>query len=70
MNAYRFTTTITENRTVVRPREVPRGEAEILVLVQDIPVPAAARMPFRGMPYRFEDPFTPAVPTEDWDAYR
>lgn len=24
--------------------------------------------PLRGTPYRFEDPFTPAAPVEDWNA--
>ena len=31
---------------------------------------AQGRFPLRGTPYRYDDPFAPAVSAEDWDAHR
>lgn len=28
------------------------------------------RFPLRGTPYRYDDPFGPAVSVEDWEAHR
>jgi len=31
---------------------------------------AQDRFPLRGTPYRYDDPFGPAVSVEDWDAHK
>jgi hypothetical protein len=32
--------------------------------------PGLDRFPLRGTPYRYDDPFEPAVSVEDWNAHR
>lgn len=38
------------------PAQPPAGQTE------------AERYPLRGLPYKYERPFDPAVPPEDWEA--
>lgn len=37
MNAYKFSTTILDNHTLVVPEDIPSGPAEIVVLVSVVP---------------------------------
>jgi len=41
-------------------------EVEVIVLVDSKPSPDL-KYPLRGMPYRYDDPCTPAIRPEDWD---
>lgn len=40
------------------------------VRVEPVKQPGASATSLRGTPYRFEDPFTPAVGEEEWDSAR
>lgn len=48
---------------------------QVEVVVKPLPSPPAEqseaeRYPLRGLPYKYERPFDPAVPLEDWDALK
>lgn len=67
MSSYRFTTRIKEDHTILLPEEIPQGLADVLVVVKE-EGKNGCLMPLRGLPYRFEDPFSPALSVQDWDA--
>ena len=69
MNAYRFTTEIKQDHTIVVPDDIPQGTAEVLVLVKEARKNGSVT-PLRGTPYRFEDPFSPAADVQEWNACR
>ena len=51
------------------PVELPEG-AEVLVEPVKPENKKKSCFALRGTPYRFDDPFTPAAPAEEWNAYR
>jgi len=70
MQAHRIETTIQPGGTLaVKGLPVREGaRVEIIVLVKDEPTDPL--YPLRGTPYRFDEPFEPAAPAEDWEAAR
>ncbi|QLE57669.1 hypothetical protein [Nostoc sp. TCL26-01] len=71
MKAHRIETTLTEDGTlVIKDLPFHAGEAvEIIILESHTHPPKANPYPLRGkQPYRYDDPFEPAVPLEDWEA--
>lgn len=74
MNAHVIETTVPESGSinVAGLPFAPGTNVEIIVLERQSSLPATPqrRFPYRGMPYRYDDPFEPAVPIEDWDVYR
>ena len=70
VQAHRIETTIQPGGTLaVQGLPVREGaRVEVIVLVKD--EPAHPLHPLRGTPYRFDDPFEPAVPATDWKAAR
>jgi hypothetical protein len=74
MTAHRIETFLTEDGTLAL-KDLPiraGARVEVIVLVSDaVAQTDAERFPLRGsQPYRFDDPFSPAVPEDDWDALR
>lgn len=52
---------------LVRPSDGPEAAERVAEPSQE----EQQRFPLRGAkPYRFDDPFSPAVPEEEWDALR
>lgn len=75
MTAYRVQTTLDQDGrlslTEVPARAGERVEVIVLIDRGEPAPPTQEEFPLRGKePYRFDDPFTPAVPAEDWDALR
>jgi hypothetical protein len=49
----------------------PDGQQVEVIIEPSAPRSQDLKYPLRGkQPFRFDDPFTPAVPHEDWDALR
>jgi len=76
MTAHRIETFLTEDGTLAL-KDLPiraGARVEVIVLIPDTPAigqTEAERFPLRGsQPYRFDDPFSPAVSEDDWDALR
>ena len=69
MQAHRIETTIRLGGTLtVQGLPVREGTSvEVIVLIKD--EPGSSSHPLRGTPYRFDEPFEPAVP-EGWEAER
>jgi hypothetical protein len=42
-------------------------EVEVVIQVQD---PSPLTFPLRGAPFRYDDPFEPAVDPSEWDALK
>ncbi|BCL37125.1 hypothetical protein [Nostoc sp. MS1] len=71
MKAHRIETTLTEDGTlIIKDLPFQAGESvEIIILESDTHRQEANLYPLRGkQPYRYDDPFEPAVPLEDWEA--
>lgn len=69
MKAHRIETTLTENGTLLL-KDLPftAGESvEIIVLKLPARPSESNLYPLRGTVYRYDDPFEPAVPLEDWE---
>lgn len=76
MQAHKVETTIKANGTLLL-EELPFGEgAAVEVIVLERPTekvaarPEEDKYPLRGTVYKYDDPFEPAVPPEDWEALR
>lgn len=80
MKTVRIERTLTEDRTLLlEDLPFPPG-ATVAVTVEEEPAqpstaPGAAssdeqRYPLRGTVLRYDDPFAPVAPEEDWDALR
>ncbi len=70
MQAHRIETTIQRGGAfAVQGLPLPEGaHVEVIVLVKD--QPAQPLRPLRGTPYRYDEPFEPAVPAAEWEAER
>ena len=71
MNGHRLDTTIGPDGSILlEGLPVHAGDqVEVIVRAKEPGHPKAQpSYPLRGKPYRFEDPFSPAVPPEEWDA--
>jgi hypothetical protein len=69
MKAHRIETTLTENGTLLL-KDLPftAGESvEIIVIKIPSCPPQSNLYPLRGTVYRYDDPFGPATPVEDWE---
>ncbi len=69
MEAVRIETTVQPNRRIV-VEDLPFDEGdkvEIIILEAKAEKEDGDRYPLRGTPYSYVDPFSPAVPAEDWD---
>jgi len=53
-----------ENQSVKVIVLLPVVEPEISITMPD------NRYPLRGTPYHYDEPFTPAVPAEDWEVLK
>ncbi|BAY25340.1 hypothetical protein NIES2100_51460 [Calothrix sp. NIES-2100] len=72
MKAHRIETTLTEDGTLIL-KDLPfqAGETvEIIILESQTHPQKANPYPLRGTVYRYDDPFEPAVPLEDWEVYK
>jgi len=73
MQAYRVESTVqSEGVLTLRNLPLPEGEkVEVIILVQQPEFEKSDKYPLRGsQPYRYDDPFEPAVPEEDWEVYK
>lgn len=73
MQAYRVESTVQpEGVLTLRNLPLPEGEkVEVIILVPPPEVEQADKYPLRGsQPYRYDAPFEPAVPEEDWEVYK
>ena len=48
------------------PQAIGR-KVEVIILVEDSPL-QDPKYPLRGTAYRFDDPFTPPIPPEEWES--
>ena len=73
MRAHRVKTTVLEGGSVAL-KDLPfqAGEPVEVILLAPEQVPSEGnRYPLRNqVPYRYDDPFSPAVAPEDWEANR
>ncbi|MDZ8081371.1 MAG: hypothetical protein RMX35_20195 [Nostoc sp. DcaGUA01] len=69
MKAHRIETKLTQNGTLIL-EDLPfhAGEAvEIIILERSPELSESNRYPLRGTVIRYDDPFEPPVPIEDWE---
>ncbi|MBE9105963.1 hypothetical protein IQ229_13760 [Nostoc cf. edaphicum LEGE 07299] len=70
MKAHRIETKLTKNGTLIL-EDLPfqAGEAVEIIILETQTRPQEANLySLRGkQPYRYDDPFEPAVPLEDWE---
>jgi hypothetical protein len=73
MEELRLKTTVGHNgRIVVENLPFQEGD-KVEIVVSEVKMErdeSADPYPLRGTPYRYDDPFGPAVPLEDWEALR
>ena len=70
MKAHRIETKLTKNGTlIIEDLPFQAGEAVEIIILESHTHPQEANLyPLRGkQPYRYDDPFEPAVPLEDWE---
>jgi hypothetical protein len=71
MEALRLKTTVGQNgRIIVENLPFQEGD-EVEIVVSEVEIDRDISVnpyPLRGTPYRYDDPFGPAVPPEDWEA--
>ncbi|MBR8839294.1 MAG: hypothetical protein DSM106950_36160 [Stigonema ocellatum SAG 48.90 = DSM 106950] len=70
MKAHHLQTILTENGTLtIKDLPFQAGDAvEIIIKEHPSPSPESNPYPLRGkQPYRYDDPYEPAVPVEDWE---
>lgn len=69
MTAHRIEATLGTDKTLTLDNlPFPAGtNVEVIVLEQTTRRPDPDRYPLRGTVLRYDDPFEPAVPIEDWD---
>ncbi|MDJ1183098.1 hypothetical protein [Roseofilum casamattae] len=69
MNAHKLATTFIENGTLIL-KDLPfqAGDSVEIIILQQ---PQRSEYPLQGkQPYRYDDPFEPAVSVEDWDVLK
>lgn len=75
MNAYKLAATLIEDGTLVL-KDLPfqAGDTvEVIILFKKQPIVPSqeTEYPLQGkQPYRYDDPFEPAVPAEDWEVLK
>ncbi|MFN6500648.1 MAG: hypothetical protein RMX65_027100 [Nostoc sp. DedQUE01] len=69
MKAYRIETTLTEDGTLtIKDLPFQAGEAVEIIILERSPKPSESNpYPLRGTVIRYDDPFEPPVPIEDWE---
>ena len=70
MNAHKIETTLTDNGTLLL-KDLPfqAGDSvEIIILKRNYQQSESNPYPLRDkQPYRYDDPFEPPIPLEDWE---
>ncbi len=71
MEALRVEKVIQSNGTIIL-ENLPFDEGEIveIVISKSESESEKSRYPLRGTTYKYENPFEPAVPSEDWEALK
>lgn len=72
MEAHRTQATVQQNRRIVL-EDLPFDEGEkveVIVLESGQSSEEAAENPLKGTVIKYDDPFGPAAPLEDWEALR
>lgn len=72
MNAHRIETTLT-TKGMLTLQDLPfdaGATVEVIVLERADEASSAPTYPLRGTVARYDDPFEPAVPIEDWEALK
>jgi hypothetical protein len=69
VSAYRVETVLTEDgKLLIEGLPFRAGESvEIIVLERQTSSPSTNQFPLQGTVLRYDDPFEPAVPIEDWE---
>ncbi len=70
MNAHRIETTLAENRTLTLENLPFEAGAAVEIIVLERDAKPRPTFPLRGTAARYEAPFEPAAPAEDWDVLR
>lgn len=71
MQAHRIETTVQPNgKVILENLPFDAGETVEIVISKAENEAKENPYPLRGTVYKYEDPFEPAVPLEDWDALR
>ena len=70
MEAFRAETTIHNGRIVLDDLPFDDGEVEVIVLERNIKKLRNGENPLKGSILRYDDPFWPACPPEDWEVLR
>ncbi len=76
MNAYKVYATVSENGTLVLEGLPFQSGERVEIIILEHPqtpstvLPSNPAYPLKGTILKYEDPFEPAVPAEDWDALR
>lgn len=72
MQAYRLESVIEpDGKLTLQNLPLPEGErVEVIILVSPA-IEKTGKYPLRDTaPYRYDDPFEPAIPEEDWEALK
>jgi hypothetical protein len=69
MKAHRVETTLTEDGTlIIKDLPFQAGETVEIIILERFPQPSESNpYPLRGTVIRYDDPFEPPVPIEDWE---
>jgi hypothetical protein len=57
---------LSDGKVVVEGVPVTRGQQVEVTIRIDDPLPLSR--PLRGLPFRYDDPFAPAIDESEWDA--
>jgi len=60
--------TVIETDGVISVAELKAGERVEVIVLRHIP-PRIKSYPLRGTPSRFDNPFDPAIPEDEWDSF-
>ena len=73
MQAHKIETVVGADGTIILEKLPFKegGTVEVIILGQQTESPTSNPYPLRGTtPYRYDDPFEPLVPAEDWEALK
>ncbi len=72
MASFKATITVQENGRISLDSLPFQAGEEVEVEVKSTPPqpPSHDRFPLRGIPYKYDRPFDPAIPTDDWNVYQ
>ena len=70
MEAFRAETMVHNGRVVIDNLPFDDGEVEVIVLDRNTKKLKNGENPLKGSVLRYDDPFGPACPPEDWEVLR